>query len=574
MRKTNFHHADSDFPCIMEKIDEVVIYIVSKGPEMESSSSQKTTTGIFSNKWYRGSAILAGILVLVYVLINLFVIGGDGFVINLNNLVAPLLAILTTVFAALLFLQLRANVRSRILWGGLLAGWALWAIAETLWFIFGYLGQEVPYPSIADLFWLAGYIPLGVGLYSRLREMPLKLTGLQKLVLWGGSLLTIFITIAFVILPVFRQYDASNQLASIISIIYPLADLILLVSVLRLLFVYRSGDYGHGWNMLITGFVLMTVADLVFAYATPLGLYYPDQKANLISTLGNSVPYNLSYLVWIFGIYALLLVLREQHPLEIDPVQPELVPNVHMLVCTKNDDTIVDVSDNFGVLFEFDQGKVKSLAELLQVPRETVQPIIDNIRSGENTERCIAVKNRSGLTQDVFICGMAIFSLQREYTGENLLLRTLAESDYTLDDRLDEQQKSIVHYLLQKCSNAEEIGIKKLLIDYYLAFFKRLYNFVYQTGGGHMGLLFQENLKQTARERQWQFQFDPQSPPNYADYSLGLLREELPVLLESARRFATQLTDAKSVETEMQLISAQFSEAFHKNLAYYSESVR
>jgi hypothetical protein len=231
---------------------------------MESSSTiQETGTGIFSNQRYKMAAIVAGILVLAYVLVNLFVIGGDGFIITLNNLVAPLLAIITTISAFILLLQIRANVRSRLLWGGLFAGWALWAIAEILWFVFGYLGQEVPYPSIAYLFWLVGYTPLGIGLYSRLREMPLKLTSSQKLALWGSSLATIFITLAFVILPVFQGYDASNRLGSIISIIYPLADLVLLVSVLRLIFVYRSGDYGFSWNLLITGFVLIRT----FAYA-------------------------------------------------------------------------------------------------------------------------------------------------------------------------------------------------------------------------------------------------------------------------------------------------------------------
>ena len=538
---------------------------------MESSSTSKTSPTIFSNKLFKRAAMIAGLLVLAYVLANLFVIGGDGFIFTLNNLIAPFLAIITTIFAFFLFLQLRANLRSRILWGGLFAGWALWAIAETIWMVYGYLGKNVPYPSIADLFWLVGYIPLGIGLYSRLREMPLKLSSLQKLALWGSSLLTIFITLAFVILPVFKQYDASNQLASIISIIYPLADLVLLVSVLRLMFVYQTGDYGLGWDMLITGFVLMTIADLVFAYATPLGLYYPNQKANLISTLGNSVPYNLSYLVWIFGIFALFLALKEQHPLEIDTVQPKLVPNVHLVICTNNADTIISVSENLALAFEFEKGNAASLAELLHVPQEVVQPILANIRRGENKENQFAVKNRSGVTQAVFINGMATYSTSGEYMGQNLLLRTIVESDYTLDDKLDEQQKSIVRYLLKKCHNNEEIEIKKLLIDYYLAFFKRLYNFVYQTGGAHMGVLFQENLRQIAKEHQWQFQFDPQRPPVYAEYSLGQLRDELPVLLESARRFATHLTDAQSVEAEMRAISAQFNEAFYKNLAYYSK---
>ena len=537
---------------------------------MESSSTiQETGTGIFSNQRYKMAAIVAGILVLAYVLVNLFVIGGDGFIITLNNLVAPLLTIITTISAFILLLQIRANVRSRLLWGGLFAGWALWAIAEILWFVFGYLGQEVPYPSIADLFWLVGYIPLGIGLYSRLREMPLKLTSSQKLALWGSSLATIFITLAFVILPVFQGYDASNRLGSIISIIYPLADLVLLVSVLRLIFVYRSGDYGFSWNLLITGFVLMTIADLVFAYATPLGLYYPDQKANLISTLGNSVPYNLSYLIWIFGIYALILVMKEQQPIEINAALPKLVPNAHMLISTKSDETIIDVSSNLGLIFNFDISKMKSLAEILHIPEEGARSIFDKFRSGEKKEQPITAMNRYGVPQDLFVSGTAIFSPAGEYSGQNLLLRTLVESDYTIDDKLTGYRKSIVNYLMQICGDNEETEIKELLMDYYLAYLKQLYNFVYRTGGGHLGLLFLENLGQTTKERQWQFQFDPKSLPTYAEYSLDVLREELPILAETAKRFASQLTDEKSVEAEVQAISAQFSEAVHRNVAYY-----
>jgi hypothetical protein len=51
---------------------------------MESSSALKTGSGIFSNKLYKRSAIVAGLLVLVYVVANLFVIGGDGFIITLT----------------------------------------------------------------------------------------------------------------------------------------------------------------------------------------------------------------------------------------------------------------------------------------------------------------------------------------------------------------------------------------------------------------------------------------------------------------------------------------------------------
>jgi hypothetical protein len=177
--------------------------------------------------------------------------------------------------------------------------------------------------------------------------------------------------------------------------------------------------------------------------------------------------------------------------------------------------------------------------------------------------------NRYGVPQDLFVSGTAIFSPAGEYSGQNLLLRTLVESDYTIDDKLTGYQKSIVNYLMQICGDNEETEIKELLMDYYLAYLKQLYNFVYRTGGGHLGLLFLENLGQTTKERQWQFQFDPKSLPTYAEYSLDVLREELPILVETAKRFASQLTDEKSVEAEVQAISAQFSEAVHRNVAYY-----
>jgi hypothetical protein len=529
---------------------------------------------IFSNQRYKWATIVAGTLTLFYVLINIFVIGGDGFVITLNDTIVIPLAITVTILAYTLLNQGKASGNSRLLWGGLFFGWALWAIAEIVWAVYGYLGQEVPYPSVADFFWLIGYIPLGFGLYSRLREMPVKLNTGQKLALWGSSLATIAITITFVILPTLEGYDVTDKLGSIISIIYPLADLFLLIIALRLLFVYRSGDYGFGWNILISGFILMTIADLVYAYAAPLGLYYPDQKVNLISSLGNSVPYNLSYLVWIFGMYAVRLTLKAQRPFEINNVQPKLVPNVHILVFTKNDGSVIEVSKNFSLVFEFDKAKMKSFAGLLQIPEEVGQSVLDKIRGDEKAEtQHIAVQNRYGVLQDVLVNGTAVSLPDGKFSGFNLMLRTLMDNDYTVDDKLDENQKSIISYLQQLSGNTEEPEIRKQLIDYYLAYIRQLYNLVFHTGGAHLGLVFLEYLQHTAEEHKWKFHFDPQTTQTNVDYPLVILRDELPTLLETAKRFASQLTDPSSVEIEMQLISSQFSEAVHRNVAYNSKKV-
>ena len=104
-----------------------------------------------------------------------------------------------------------------------------------------------------------------------------------------------------------------------------------------------------------------------------------------------------------------------------------------------------------------------------------------------------------------------------------------------------------------------------------VTYLKQLYNLEFRTGGAQLGLAFLEHLQQTAKEHQWPLEFDLETLLVNAEYELRLLREAFPVLLESARSFASQLTDANTIEAEMQSISSQFSEAVHKNVAYYSQ---
>ena len=74
---------------------------------------------------YWAYIIIAAVIV-VYMAINLFVIGGDQFVLNLNNDIIIPLAIGITVFSWALSRQISASGRSRLLWWGLTVGWALW----------------------------------------------------------------------------------------------------------------------------------------------------------------------------------------------------------------------------------------------------------------------------------------------------------------------------------------------------------------------------------------------------------------------------------------------------------------
>jgi hypothetical protein len=228
---------------------------------------------IVLNKQFKIAALITGVLSAVYILINTFVIGGDAFVIGLNNYLAVPLALITLFFSVMLWQQLGGGTNSRFLWSNMIAGWICWTIAEILWTVFAMLSEEIPYPSWADFFWLIGYIPMGLGLFARVRSLPVKPTPGQQAVIWGFSLGTIIFTAIFVLQPIIQTNDPQQVLESILNLIYPLFDLFLFIIVLYLFFAYNQGAYGFGWRLLLIGFVLHQVS-------TPTLELYPNYQTN------------------------------------------------------------------------------------------------------------------------------------------------------------------------------------------------------------------------------------------------------------------------------------------------------
>jgi hypothetical protein len=526
-------------------------------------------SSVFSNQRYKTTVIVTGILILIYIAINLFVIGGDGFVYRLNGSLTVLLAILNVLFAFSLWGLVNTGRNNRLLWGGLLTGWSLWMVAEFLWVVYGYLYPEVPYPSPADFFWLIGYIPMGYALYSRSREIPAKTSLTQKISLWAISLTTILITVIFILIPIIQSNDPSNWLESALNVMYPLFDLFLLIIVMRLIFIYGGGDYGFAWSLLTAGFILQPISDLAFSYASLSGLYYPDLQANFISTMVVDVPYTLSYLAWLLGLYALRLALGRHKPFE-SIVQPRLVPNTSVLIFLGGDNTMFEASSNIQLVSGAAQAKGISLADLLHIPQQDARHILETIHTEQKiTDHPVSINNRPGISQEAYLSGIATISPNGEYSGCNLVLRMLVEDNYQLDETLTREQKFMVAHLRKITDSSERDQIRKLLLDYHLAYLKQLYNLAYRMGGAQLSHALLDHLQQIDMEHQWQLQFDPETLINNADYQLSMLREALPILVEESMRFVSQLTDPDTVETEMQSISSQFHDAVHKNVEFY-----
>lgn len=523
---------------------------------------------VLSERRFKRVAIAVATLTLVLLVINVFVIGGDAFVYTVNSSLNAPLALIVVISAAAIWRRMRTERQSRRVWAGFLVGWTLWALAEALWALYSLLDQEVPYPSLADLFWVAGYIPMGIGLFVRVRSMPVRRTPSQHAIIWGVSAATILITSVFIFAPILSGFDPQRLVERVLDFTYPLADLFLVTIVWWMFFAYEKGDYGFSWRLLTAGFVLMTVADMFFAYATWQELYYPDMEANAISRLAADFPYTTSYLVWFLGIYALHTVLRARRPGETS-ILLRMVPRYgHILVYLKDDGSVLSVSPNAHRLLATRAVEGRSLAEALALPKQDELAILERLRvEGKVADLPLRIRDRSGSWRDVQLCGIAVLSPQGDYSGANILLRIGIE-DVSFDETLEQTARSMVRYLLDRSGSGYRAEIGAFLLDYYRAHLKALLELVHQQGGKAMDESLLDELRKKSQEHRWPLQFNLQTVLD-GDYPLEILRDALPALLETAKQFTSRVTDPTIVDNRMGAMSRQFGQAVHRDVACF-----
>ncbi|HEU0296328.1 MAG TPA: hypothetical protein VFR47_26560 [Anaerolineales bacterium] len=504
-------------------------------------------------------------------IVNILVVGGDEFVYNLNSFLVSPLAIITSLMATLLWRQMKSGMQSRLLWAGLFIGWICWAVAETLWAGYSLTGQD-PYPSWADFFFLIAYIPLSIGLISRIIGLPKRPEKSQQLMIWAVSLIVVTVATFFILIPIVQEYDPELWFEGLLSLFYPLADLILLLLVLNLLFTYGPGDYGLGWRLILVGFVTVIVSDLFFAYADWNGLYYPDSKANLFSTVGVDALYNASYGLWTLGTYALHILLREHRPFQMN-FQPRLTTNAHVFLYTNRNETITEVSHNYQRLFPLKNPNGRPLAEALGISNHEQNNIHAKIIVNKKlTDYKILLKDPSGELHDGWLCGLPMSDPSGEYFGAILVLRTFLVGDP--DEELSEYQKSMVPYVLEHSNSDENNSIRMLFLDYYLAYIKSLFNLAIREGGAAMSQTLLDELQVQAQQNGWRLRFNPQTILDGDSESPATLGAALAALVEGAKQFTSRLTDAITVEAELQKVHSQFSESAHQTVSRLRQTTR
>ncbi len=547
--------------------------IVQPQSSAQSQIPARSRLSLFSREIFNIIAGLVVVLAIVFILINVFVIGGDDFVISISDLVPIPLSIMTTVSSFVMWRKFVPRSSGTSMWGWLVIGWGMWAVGETLYFVLSQSSAEIPYPSAADLFYIGGYFPFAVGLISRLRETPRRLTSSQRFRLFVSYAILVAVAFTFVIQPVLRHSEPSTNIITLLDISYAIGDILVLLLAIRLLVDYQVRASNSGWVLLIIGFILMTFADLMYSYTISFALYNPGGKANLITSLGNSIPYALAYIFFIMGIYKLQI--RQDNVLPIPEIKmPNLVENAHILFFLKKDYTVDSVSFNFSRIFTDIQPVGSDFFSMLGIRKAAKQAMLNALSSDSKFADLELMVNTS--KKDLIAvktCGISTTDPKRNFDGVVIVMRLLTGTN-DLDGNLTDYQLSIARHVRAKSGSTEETAICEFLCDYYYPLFKRLEAMVYKNGGAQQGVVFIEYLNQTAARKGMQLHIGSAGLERGKTNEPFQLLKDISTLMSVGREYLGRIAHTEEIDMELERVKAMFGNPVNQNYRYIKAAFR
>ncbi|MCX6047431.1 MAG: ATP-binding protein [Chloroflexi bacterium] len=191
------------------------------------------------------------------------------------DLVAPcwdLLTVIALFWAAKQVAHQSRRLAQVLFWLGVaqLAG----GIGDVIWALYEIPQGVMPFPSVADWFYLAGYPLL---MLSILRVPSTRLTWHD----WCKATLDmsiVLLTLSLVILiywmaPLVASLHQTDLFSAAVALAYPLGDLIVLYAVLGLLYKQQASQYFSLYVLLSLNCLLMIILDSIYGYQSVNGSY-------------------------------------------------------------------------------------------------------------------------------------------------------------------------------------------------------------------------------------------------------------------------------------------------------------
>lgn len=167
----------------------------------------------------------------------------------------------------------RSKGRFSIIWLNFACGLFLWFLGEVIWAVYTLvLGVELPYPSIADVFWVAGYIPFFIALYLYVKLFSAVLT--RKTLLLSMIVIAALTIVVTATLFIYTFGRGEDLVTLALDFAYPLLDLSLFSAAYLGLIIFWKGKLGKSWLWICAFTMTNACADILFSYTTAQGTYY------------------------------------------------------------------------------------------------------------------------------------------------------------------------------------------------------------------------------------------------------------------------------------------------------------
>src|SRR4051794_27870662 len=231
-------------------------------------------TDAAARRRYLRLCALAIPFVLAWVIVIFGEVDGDSLAKNVSNVGLALTAL--AAGASCLVTAYRTRGRYRFVWALLGLGMVSWGIGQMIWdyYEFG-LGQEVPFPSLAD----AGYlleVPLVVAALVRLPSGTRSMAGRVRTVLDGLIVASALLLMSWMLVlgKVFHG-GSGSWVAQVLSLAYPIGDVVIVTIVVYAILRARQTGRKVPTPLLLVGLglVCLSIADSGFTYLTAIGSY-------------------------------------------------------------------------------------------------------------------------------------------------------------------------------------------------------------------------------------------------------------------------------------------------------------
>lgn len=407
---------------------------------------------------------------------------------TLTNLLTSSYALLATWMAIAGWTLLAQNEPGRQEWTLLSIGIGLWTMAELLWAFLSYMLEETPYPSVADAFWVPGYVIILIAAYWRYRAIRIEWnprTGWPLVVAFALLFMVVF---GLVILPVL-QVQPESLLTLLLNLFYPIANLLLLYAALMLTVSFAGGRFSAPWRVLSVGLAMLSLSDILFIYSDASDLYIPNGRLTLLTVVvdvGNLA----AYILLAYGMLLNQRLLNDKARSALTLTQPSTGPAAtqEVMIFVDNNDRVVFASYNILALLPEGKNGATGLpfVDVLRLSQADGQAILNELHASRrgHIEKYIVQYREDGTEMYGWLRGQANFNDLREYTGADLTcaVQTREASGWV----------SAVRTLV--FASQEE----KLALDYFIQRVHCLYEGISRMGGAAVSHAFETVFQEAA----------------------------------------------------------------------------